>query len=143
LALNTGTYRSSEHVTRKFCRVCGTSLFSPEDGSEVDVEDKEVSITNMYNQELRGKKGKTVDVSVAAIGVKAAKEWVEITEHMFLDATMDEGHWFPGKALSMYLSIFILAEVGIRKDQTRQNERTRNCSSWISFSYFVMLFIKY
>jgi hypothetical protein len=143
LAMNTGTYWSSEHVTRKFCRVFGTSLFSPEDGWEVDVEHKEVRITNMYNRELHGKKGKTVKVSVAAMEVKDAKEWVEIVEHMFLDDTVDGGHWFPWKALPMYLSIFILADVGIRKDQSRQNGKTRNCSSWISFSYFVVLFIKY
>jgi hypothetical protein len=141
LAMNIGRYRSSEHVTRKFCRVCGTSLFSPEDGWEVDIEDKEVSIT-MYNGELHGKKGKTVKVSVAAMGVKDAKEWVEIVEHMFLDDTVDGGRWSPGKVLPMYLSIFILADVGIRKDQTRQNGRTQNCNRWISFSYFVVLFIK-
>ena len=131
--MNTGTYRSSEHVTRKFCRVCGTSLFSSEDGWEVDVEDKEVSITNMYNRELHGKKGKTVDISVAAMEVKDAKEWVEIVEHVFLDDTVDGGHWLAGKVLPMYLNIFILANVGIRKGQTRRNGRTQNCSRWISF----------
>src|SRR5271154_6776875 len=34
LAMNLGTFRSSEFATRKFCRVCGTSVFSPEDGWE-------------------------------------------------------------------------------------------------------------
>jgi hypothetical protein len=76
-------------------------LFSPEDGWEVDVEDKEVSITNMYNREIRGRKGKTVDVAVAAIDGEDAKQWVEIVEHIFLDDLIDCGHGIPGTILPM------------------------------------------
>jgi len=80
-------------------------LFSPEDGWEADVGDKEVSVTNMYNREFHGKCGKTVDVSVATMNNKDAKRWVEVVEHIFLDDALDGGHWVPGRALPMYPTI--------------------------------------
>src|SRR5277367_1058190 len=103
LAMNTGTYRSSEHVTRKFCRVCGTSLFSPEDGWEKEGEDKE-DMGSMYNREWRGKEGKMVDVSVGAMDGVDAKKWVEVVEHIYLEDMVDGGHWNPEQRLPMYCS---------------------------------------
>jgi hypothetical protein len=100
--MNMGTYRSSDSVTRKFCRVCGTSLFSPEDNWEIVPEDTSVSITNMYNRELKGHEGKMVDVSVAAMDDEDAKKWVEIEEHIFLDDTIGGGHYLASQGLPMY-----------------------------------------
>jgi hypothetical protein len=102
LAMNMGTYRSSETVTRQFCRVCGTSLFSPEDGWAIDHENKDVSMTNMYNRQWHGKPGKTVDVSVGTMDNKAAKRWIEVVQHIYLDDTLDGGHWISDKHLPMY-----------------------------------------
>ena len=100
LAMNTGTFRSSENVTRKFCRVCGTSLFSPEDGWAIEAEDKD-DMASMYNREWKGKEGKTVDVSVGAMDAVDAKKWVEIVEHIYLEDTVDGGHWNPEQRLPM------------------------------------------
>ena len=103
--MNTGTYRSSKYATRKFCRVCGTSLISPEDGWEQEVEDKE-DLAGLYNREWRGKDGKTVDVSVGAMDAVDAKKWVEVVEHIYLEDTVDGGHWNPEQRLPMYCSHF-------------------------------------
>jgi len=97
--MNMGTFRSSPEVTRKFCRVCGTSLFSPEDGWEVVPENQEVSMTNMYHREYRGKAGKTVDVSLGAMDAGEAKKWVEVVEH---DNTVEDSHSVSVKKLPMY-----------------------------------------
>jgi hypothetical protein len=101
--MNMGTYRSSPEVTRKFCRVCGTSLFSPDDGWEVVPENLEVSMTNMYHREYRGIPGRTVDVSVGAMDSEDAKKWVEVVEHIFLDDTVEGGHVVSAKKLPMYV----------------------------------------
>jgi hypothetical protein len=102
LAMCTGTYRTSEQVTRKFCRVCGTSLFSPEDGWNIIPENTEVS-NLLYNREIHGKVGKTVDVSVAAMDIIAAKRFVEVVEHIFLEDTIDGGQWASEKSLPRYI----------------------------------------
>ena len=82
--MNLGTYRSSQNLTRKFCRVCGTSLFCAEDGWEVVPEDKRVS-NLLYNREINGKEGRVVDVAVGAIDDVDVKKYVEIVEHIFMD----------------------------------------------------------
>lgn len=102
LAMNTGTYRSSENATRQFCRVCGTSLFSSEDIWRVEPENKEVSVSNMYNRETQGKQRTTVDVSVAAMDTHEVKEWVQILEHAFVEDAMDGGYSITNKSLPMY-----------------------------------------
>ena len=89
--MNMGSFRSSPNVTRKFCRVCGTSLFFAEDGWEIIPEDKTVRMTNMYHREFRGKSGKKVDVSVWSMDVAEVKKWVEIGEDKFDDMT-EGGH---------------------------------------------------
>jgi hypothetical protein len=104
LAMNMGTYRSSEGATRKFCRVCGTSLFSPDDGWELEPENKEVNPTNMYNREWKGNPGKTIDISVGAMEHLEAKKWVEVVEHIYMEDTLDGGHWISlGKDLPVYI----------------------------------------
>jgi hypothetical protein len=77
-------------------------LFSPEDGWEVVPEDQEVSMTNMYHREYRGKAGKTVDVSLGAMDSGEAKKWVEVVDHVFLDDTVEESHLVSVKKLPMY-----------------------------------------
>ena len=99
--MNMGTFRSSQFATRKFCRVCGTSLFSPEDGLEVDLEDKD-DLASMYNREWKGKKGKTIDVSVGAMDAADAFKWIEVVEHIYLEDTADGGHWNSEQCLPMY-----------------------------------------
>ena len=62
-------------------------------------------MTNVYNREFHGMVGKTVEVSVASISDKDAKQWVEVVEHIFLEETVEGGHWVPGRPLPMYPSI--------------------------------------
>jgi hypothetical protein len=76
-------------------------LFSPEDGWNVIPENTEVS-NLLYNREIHGKFGKTVDVSVAAMDIIAAKRFVEVVEHIFLDDTIDGGQWAAEKSLPRY-----------------------------------------
>lgn len=84
LAMNIGTYRSSETVTRKFCRTCGTSLFCAEDGWAIVPEDK--SVGNLwYNRRIKGKEGRLIDIAIGAIDDGDVKRHVEIVEHTFLD----------------------------------------------------------
>lgn len=97
----TGTYRTSQSVTRKFCRVCGTSLFTAEDGWNIVPENTEVS-NLLYNREIYGKEGKSVDVSVAAMDVVAARRSVEVVEHIYLEDTIDVEQLSHGNALPRY-----------------------------------------
>lgn len=137
--MNMGTFRSSGNVTWKFCRVCGTSLFSPEDGWEADVDDKEVSVTNMYNRELHGRGGKTVDVSVAAINNKDAKRWIEVVEHIFLDDALDGVNWLLGRTLPMYPTIVKqLTLLGTQEDQILRNAKTQNYSHDTSKACYII-----
>ena len=69
------------------------------------MEDKE-DLAGMYNREWRGKEGKTVDVSVGAMDAVDAKKWVEVVEHIYLEDTVDGGHWNPEQRLPMYCSQF-------------------------------------
>jgi hypothetical protein len=87
LAMNLGTYRSSENITRTFCRVCGTSLFCAEDGWKVIPEDKSVS-NQLYNREIKGKEGRVVDVAVGAIDDADVRKHVEIVEHIFMESAL-------------------------------------------------------
>lgn len=57
---------------------------------------------SMYNREWKGKEGKTVDVSVGAMDDVDAKKWVEVVEHIYLEDTVDGGHWDPERRLPMY-----------------------------------------
>lgn len=84
LAMNLGTYRSDKNATRKFCRVCGTSLFCAEDGWAIIPEDKSVS-NLLYNREIMGKEGRTIDVAIGAIDDADVKKYVHIVEHTFMD----------------------------------------------------------
>jgi hypothetical protein len=97
LAMNMGSYRIDpiSGRCRKFCRVCGTSLFITEEGWDVVPEDlTKVDIESMYNREFNGKDGWAVDVSVGAMDVFKAKDLVEIVEHIYLDDTIDGRHAF-------------------------------------------------
>ena len=76
-------------------------MFSTEDGWEIEAEDKD-DLASMYNREWKGKEGKTVDVSVAAMDAADAKKWVEVVEHIYLEDTVDRGQWNPEQRLRMY-----------------------------------------
>jgi len=89
---------------RKFCRVCGTSLFVMDLGWEVVPEDTEVQVDNMYNRMFQGKVGMTVDVSVGAMDIVRARNLVEVVEHTYLDDTIDGRHAFPESTLPKYPS---------------------------------------
>ena len=65
-------------------------MFSPEDGWEERAEDTEVRLANMYNREFRGRKGRTMDIAVAAMDTRNVRRWIEVSEHIFLDEVVDE-----------------------------------------------------
>jgi hypothetical protein len=64
-------------------------------------ENTEVS-NLLYNREIYGKEGKSVDVSVAAMDVVAAKRFVEVVEHIYLEDTIDVEELSGGNALPRY-----------------------------------------
>lgn len=72
------------NLTRKFCRVCGTSLFCAKDGWEVVREDRSVS-NLLYNPEIEGKEGQFVDVAIGALDDADVRKYVEIVEHIFME----------------------------------------------------------
>jgi len=96
LAMNMGSYRLSATSgrARKFCRVCGTSLFITPMGWDSPPASTEMTPENMFNREFEGNPGLTIDVSVGAMDVAHATEWVEITQHVFLNDSMDAKHAF-------------------------------------------------
>ena len=139
LAMNIGTYRTSPTMTRKFCRVCGTSLFIAEDGWEVVPEDRSVSNIK-YNREIQGKQGKIVRVAVATIDVEDFTEWVADfrSTHYFLDDSFDGGrsvfHLVTGSYVELWLASLTL---GLLKDILKaldQNFGTRRhilSNAWV------------
>ena len=126
-------------MTRKFCRVCGTSLFIAEDGWEVVPEDRSVSNIK-YNREIQGKQGKIVRVAVATIDVEDFTEWVADfrSTHYFLDDSFDGGrsvfHLVTGSYVELWLASLTL---GLLKDILKaldQNFGTRRhilSNAWV------------